>query len=132
MKNIQKIYEKEYRRVWEKVKGKSPIRIVQHEDPTDDSSPIKKVYEEEGNFFLCGFVNLEFLAKGKNRNLKRELEKQGIDVTKKSWESGYYVGLDKIGNSGNGDYKVQVLAFNAVADYLSQEGYEVDVMARLD
>ena len=131
MENLQEIYETAYSKEWEIKKGKSPIRVIEHTDMTDDNSPVRKVYETEGNFFLCGFNSLYFFFKGTGRNLRKELKTQGIETSKK-YEGGLRFRMKDIGNRGNGDYQIQTIAYRAVISYLNSEGYTVYLDSRLD
>ena len=121
MKNLQKIYEEAYKKKWDEVKGKSSIRIFAG----------KKMYEEDGNFFLCGFNSLVFSYKGKNTKLKKKLKEQGIETGRK-YGGGLYFNLKQVGNRGNGDFLIQQEAYNKVSGYLCSLGYDVYANSRLD
>lgn len=130
---IQDIYNEVYTREFNASRGKSPIRIVEHENPMDDSSPVKKVYENEGNFFLCGYTWLWFSGKG-NAGLKPALKKLGFDVSRH-----YYGGLEFCmnhmnldGYGSNGDLVIREKAYEAVASYLCGLGFKVYAHSRLD
>lgn len=127
---IQKVYEDAYNKKWDEVKGTSSIRIVEHESPMDDSSPIKKVYETEGNFFLCGFNSLYFSPVG-NAGLKPALIKLGYAPSKRYY-GGLSFRLNQIGNRGNGDFSIQEYAYGEVEKYLGSIGFNVGHDSRLD
>lgn len=131
MKNLQDIYEKEYKEELERKRGTSNIRVVLRKDPLNDNSPVEKVYEQDGNFFLCGFNNLYFMCKGANTKLKKELKAQGLDTSKRYY-GGLYIVLKRTGNMGNGDYTIQQYAYHKVCSYLESLGYTVYVESRLD
>jgi len=127
------VYRNAYTEEWNRVRGTSTIRVVQHENPLDDSSPIKRVYENEGNFFLCGFNWLWF--SGRNVKLRKALEAAGCRIHK-----GYPTGLDAVlpsfslhgHGTGNGDYTIQTYAYGKAAEYLRSLGYDVHAESRLD
>jgi len=123
MENLQKIYEDAYKKEWERRKGTSPIRVV------DNSTG--QVYENEGNFFLCGFTSLRFWCKGKNRELKRVLAMQGLK-TKPAYGGGLRLYMNEIGHKGNGDFEIQKHAYSQVSNYLNGLGYMVYIDSMLD
>lgn len=135
IKMAQAEYEAVYTYQWNTLKGTSPIRIVQHESPLNDNSPIVKVYENEGNFFGCGFNWLHFSGKG-NAGLKPALIKAGYDV-RKDYPSGFYFRFKNIElhghGAGNGDFPIQETAYHAGAKLFRElTGYDVYPMSRLD
>lgn len=128
--HVQKVYEDAYNAKWNEVKGTSPIRIVQHESPLDDNSPVVKTYENEGNFFFCGFNSLYFSPVG-NAGLKPALIKLGYAPSKRYY-GGLSFRLNQVGNRGNGDFTIQEYAYGEACKYLSSLGYEVYQDSRLD
>ncbi len=130
LKNMQRVYEDTYNRLWNESKGKSPIRVVQHQNPMDDSSPVVKTYCQDGNFFLCGFTSLYFSPVG-NAGLKPALKKLGYEVSKRYY-GGCYFYMKEIGNRGNGDFQQQESAYHEVSAFLGRAGFNVHVDSRLD
>ena len=117
---MERIFKEAYDKVWKEKAGTSPLRVVSGE----------KVYETEGNFFLCGFSGIRFLVKGKNKVLLNLLENEGIDV-RNDYPTGKRFSF-KYGNQGNGDHQIQVEAYRKVAEVLNNLGYDVGVYDILD
>lgn len=126
-------YRTTYTNEWERVRGTSSIRLVLHANQLDDNSPIVKVYENEGNFFLCGFNWISF--SGRDRKLRDALQRAGCRIHK-----GYPTGLDAVlpsfslhgHGTGNGDFTIQEVAYHAAARVLQANGFAVSAQSRLD
>jgi len=126
MKNLEKIFREAYKKEWEKRAGTSPIRVIANE-----GTPYEKVYEEDGNFFLCGFIDITFSLTGKNKELKKKLEESGYEVKKHHYgKNSYWFGV--VTACFNGDFLIGKVAYSKVADYLNDLGYSVSVNAVLD
>lgn len=118
MKDIKKMYQEEKQKEFEKRKGNGYLVLDKVHN---------KVYEEEGNFFLCGFLSLGWKAIGKNRELRKVFEAQGLEVRKY-----YYGGLCTHFGYENGLYELGEKAVDVIIKYLETLGYKAYNLSRLD
>jgi hypothetical protein len=84
-----------------------------------------------GKFYLCGFADVRFSCKGKNRELKKKLNSSGIE-TRSAYGGGLYFKIPAAKFHTNGKFEPMVEGYNAVSDYLNGLGYSTYVWDHLD
>lgn len=118
------IYRETLEKEWQEKRGKSTIRVIANE-----GTPYEKVYEEDGNFFLCGFVGIKF-KKNENKGLKEAIENLGLKLFHHDYDNTWEFAPDTF--LANGDYLLKEKAINEAVDFLKQNGLKVWANCQLD
>jgi len=129
MKELRKIYQEAFDKelAERKTKGElgSALMISVH------GEPLKKVVFDKGNYG-SGSNRLKFKYNtAKNRELKKKLEKTGYALRKDKFAAGFYFTVSKA-NHGDKYYEIETIAYQKVADYLIEQGYDVCVESKTD
>jgi len=121
--NLQEVYEEAYKYAWN---GRKHNEVA----ITVETQKESKTFIEK-DFYYCGFNWINFKVKGENRELYKTIKKQGIYLTK-NYYGGMNMRFNELGSKGNGDYYIQIKAYDKVAEYLNKLGYEVRADGMLD